>query len=101
MINYEKDTLQQLDSQQFIIQRLQHNHACGVGVHEMEQGRDVANYEEPRMHARKAVVRVYAGIGCSHLDSDAGIRDKPVVVRACVSDVLCVIRVRMDYQVDS
>lgn len=26
--------------------RLQHNHACGMGVHEMEQGRDVADNEE-------------------------------------------------------
>ena len=33
--------------------------------------------------------------------SDAGVRDKPVVARAFVSDVLCVIRVRMGYQVAS
>lgn len=72
-----------------------------MGVHEMEQGRDVAKYEEPRMHTRPAMVRMYAGIGCSHLDSDAGIRDKPVVVRACIPDVLCVIRAGMGYQVAS
>ena len=72
-----------------------------MGVHEMEQGRDVADNEESRMHARPAVVRVHVSIGRGHLDSDAGVRDKPVVVRACVSDVLCIIRAGVGYKVAS
>ena len=72
-----------------------------MGVHEVEQGRDVADYEESRMHPRTAVVRVHVSVGRGHLDSDADIRDKPVVVRAFVSDVLCIIRVRMGYKVAS
>lgn len=66
-----------------------------MGVHKMEQGRDVAEYEEPRMHARPAMVRMHAGERCNHLGIDVSVRNQPVVVRACVPDVLHPLCVRM------